>query len=376
MAVMQPASAAGANEPAQSEAPSVSSTSTPAPAPQGLGDILTAAVTDRNQGVLEKPSAAPSLAAGKSTDHFKSNRSKAATEAGARKQRFKSLGFTYTAATSSITVTSWSTSGNTALADFSERTELTLKSDSTGTSSVPSTYTAKETAQFVSDGAGGWTLDQITAANGQVLPMAVVDISDTNPSSSPAAPEKTPGLSSHRAVPGKPGRATDAKSGVSPMINGYDYQAMANYALQWWNGRNGNYPSYDDDCTNFISQSMEAGGWGETTGWYQADTSWWHQWNWNASYPWEGAQNFANFAIGSGRAYYLNYLNDMGVADIEQVNWTGAGNVNHTMIVTYWAYGSQANDIRVTYHTNDSINISIWDLYSAYPNAWWYALRT
>ena len=49
-------------------------------------------------------------------------------------------------------------------------------------------------------------------------------------------------------------------------------------------------------------------------------------------------------------------------------------NVTHSTIVTY-KYG---NDIRVTYHTTDTLNRSIWDIYydANHRNWRYYALRT
>ena len=41
----------------------------------------------------------------------------------------------------------------------------------------------------------------------------------------------------------------------------YDPQAAANYADTWWNGRNPAYYDYGyNDCANFVSQCLIAGG--------------------------------------------------------------------------------------------------------------------
>jgi len=159
-------------------------------------------------------------------------------------------------------------------------------------------------------------------------------------------------------------------------VPGSNYTAMMNYAKCWWNKRNFSYPSYGSDCTNFVSQAMEAGGWTNVGGWYQSNSVWWHNWNWNASWTWAGAQKFANFAYHSGRIYWLSYLSDMGPADIMQIAEDAPNNQNvtHSTFVTY-KYG---NDIRVTYHTTDTLNRSIWDIYydANHRNWRYYALRT
>lgn len=75
----------------------------------------------------------------------------------------------------------------------------------------------------------------------------------------------------------------------------------------------------------------------------------------NASWPWSGAQNFANFAYGAGRTSYLPYLSWMGPADIMQIAEEAPNNQNvtHTTIVTYVT----GSDIRVSYHTTDTRNL-------------------
>jgi hypothetical protein len=54
-----------------------------------------------------------------------------------------------------------------------------------------------------------------------------------------------------------PGTA-EAGGPVSALVN---YEAMVSYAYQYWNNYNGAFRPYDNDCTNFISQAMQAGGW-------------------------------------------------------------------------------------------------------------------
>ena len=59
---------------------------------------------------------------------------------------------------------------------------------------------------------------------------------------------------------------TTASFNTNLTMNGYNYQAMMDYAYNWAYGRNSAYPNYGNDCTNFVSQAMEAGGWAETGG--------------------------------------------------------------------------------------------------------------
>ncbi|MFE4194736.1 amidase domain-containing protein [Paenarthrobacter sp. NPDC056912] len=110
---------------------------------------------------------------------------------------------------------------------------------------------------------------------------------------------------------------------MSTFAAGYDYGAMTSYARSWAYGRNPIFRQFGNDCQNFVSQSLHAGGWVEQPGWYLSDAGWWYSGP-NQSRPWVNAQR----------------------------------------------------DIRVSYHTNDTLNRSIWNLHSSFPYAAWYALRT
>lgn len=49
--------------------------------------------------------------------------------------------------------------------------------------------------------------------------------------------------------------------------SGYDREAAVDYALNHYNSPSTNYPNYTNyggDCTNFVSQCLEAGGWSQT----------------------------------------------------------------------------------------------------------------
>jgi hypothetical protein len=164
---------------------------------------------------------------------------------------------------------------------------------------------------------------------------------------------------------------------------GYDYNAMIYYAVGHYLIYNPNYKAYPQDCTNFVSQSLAQGGWGmyDYGAGYQSDDQWYY-YPWVATRSWTYAPSFYNFAVlFSGRTYELAYLNDMGPADVMQADWHPSDNngIDHTMMVTSWSAGGGPagyNDIRVTYHTTDTLNKSIWTLYSQNPGATWYALRT
>ena len=151
----------------------------------------------------------------------------------------------------------------------------------------------------------------------------------------------------------------------------YNYSAMANYATKYWKDYNTAYRRMSNDCTNFISQAMRAGGWGMVTGWYQSNNVWWYN-SLNQSWTWGGAENWYWFATGSGRTSTLGNVWYTGLADVLQIDFDRNNNINHTMIVTYVTSSQRY----LTYHTTDTLNRSLSSILSAYPSAWYYAHRT
>ncbi|WP_415854609.1 hypothetical protein [Sinomonas sp. G460-2] len=144
--------------------------------PAGVEAILGHAVSDRTQAALETPTAAPTLSDDSTTDQFKANWARAVARIQASKKGFKGQGFTYIKADSEVAVKSWTTSGDTAQAHFTETTTLYLASAANGPSDVPTKYVAKETATFKRAGQG-WVLDRVTSDEGQHgLSMTEVDI--------------------------------------------------------------------------------------------------------------------------------------------------------------------------------------------------------
>lgn len=41
----------------------------------------------------------------------------------------------------------------------------------------------------------------------------------------------------------------------------FNHTKARDYALKYWKNYNSKYRKFDNDCTNFISQAMDAGGW-------------------------------------------------------------------------------------------------------------------
>ncbi|MFT8318786.1 MAG: amidase domain-containing protein [Sporolactobacillus sp.] len=115
----------------------------------------------------------------------------------------------------------------------------------------------------------------------------------------------------------------------------YDRLGAVRYADLWWNRRNPAFPVVENDCTNFISQCLYAGGipmWGmpvRNRGWWQQQTNW--------SFSWTVANSLRWYLSSSG--------NIIGTAEVEQADqlvpgdvicydFEGDGNWNHNTMVT------------------------------------------
>ena len=221
---------------------------------------------------------------------------------------------------------------------------------------------------FVRD-SRGWVLRDVRLVDaGGIAPVNEVVDSAGAASAIAAPPSATP---SSTASPMGMGSVTGNEKGAAvSAAASYNYPAMANYATTYWKNYNGAYRRMTQDCTNFISQAMYAGGWAMKSGWYQSNSSWWYN-SLNQSYPWGGAENWYWFATGQGRTYILSNVWSMGLADVLQLDFDRDNIIDHTMLVT--VSGSQKY---LTYHTTDTLNRSLSSIIASYPSAWYYAHRT
>ncbi|GAB3053370.1 hypothetical protein GCM10027053_12250 [Intrasporangium mesophilum] len=123
----------------------------------------------------------------------------------------------------------------------------------------------------------------------------------------------------------------------------YNYTAMVNYAKYWGVPTRYNpiYPIYPEDCTNFVSQALYAGGWAMVrSDFWPANRS--DPYNWfcdgkdstSASYSWTGANNLKNFMINSGRVRWLSSIWSLGNGDCLGYDWTNDHSVDHWAMCT------------------------------------------
>lgn len=191
-------------------------------------------------------------------------------------------------------------------------------------------------------------------------------------------------------------------SPVSPQASSYDTDAVVAYARAWWDKTNNDdYPYYaeyngqstsrndyndlDDglggqsnprrawnDCTNFVSQCLLAGGvptikeglilpYRDSGNWFYDDDK--------PSHTWGGAPNF--YEHWKNRVGVANSSGKLGVGDAVSLDFDGDGDINHTVIIV--SSGSKDSSKLLSAHTVDRYRTSYtngsrknWSLQSLY----------
>ncbi|ESU34120.1 hypothetical protein G3A_02670 [Bacillus sp. 17376] len=174
----------------------------------------------------------------------------------------------------------------------------------------------------------------------------------------PASPND-PSTSENEEVSG------DVVSIATVYSNGYDNIKARDYAYKWWDGRN---PAYDyyaykegcsiydkscwsqwNDCANFVSQALYAGGmkmrYGSS---YTSSASW--SYGVVPSYTWGGAHNF--YTHWKARAGVASSVSALQTGDAVNADYSGDGHIDHTALITKNT-GSYSSNKYLTQHTTD-----------------------
>lgn len=123
------------------------------------------------------------------------------------------------------------------------------------------------------------------------------------------------------------------RSNKIPFI--YDRMKAIQYAERWWDSRNPRYQSFKDNCTNYISQCLRAGGapmWGSPTrgkGFWNSGSTW--------SYSWAVANSLKLYLSNSKtglRARKVSSVTQLELGDIICYDFEGDGRYNHNTIIT------------------------------------------
>ncbi|WP_338931481.1 amidase domain-containing protein [Streptomyces netropsis] len=274
----------------------------------------------------------------------------------------------YTRAEVKVTPGAATRSGDTATLELTEDTRLLYPDVPKGAPEAEE-YSLAHTLTFTRTAAGGWQLasDKPDLGTGDVTTYAAApEEGRTEPDSQD---KDTPAVRASLARPAE----QSPKAAAS-----YNYRKMVAYANKYWKHPNDDYRTYGNDCTNFISQAMYAGGWKPVGGslldrrnnkkWFYGPQPW-------TSYTWAGAENWYFFAqVHSKRTKPLRNIWALGTADVLQADWGPRpnNNIDHSMIVT----ALTRTERYLTYHTGNTHNRKLSNLLAKRPDAWYYAHRT
>jgi len=286
-----------------------------------------------------------------------------------RKSRLAQLGEKYSAGSTTVTLDATEVHGRRAKVAVTETTALTYEKPKPGEPKTTG-FQAHHELTFKADRHGTWQLTGIQDTDDGVAVNQVAKPSVATPdTATDDNPPEAPRSSTQRWS--VPANAKNLTSGT------YDYKAMAAYAKKYWSNYNPDYPNYNGhgaggDCTNFVSQSLKAGGWKHVPG-YTYD---FHKWFGNAdiqSDSFVGVNEFSWFALSSKRVTPLPYVYQLDVGDVLQMDFNKDGSKDHSMIVTY---RSPQGVPYVSYHSTNTYNRSVASLIASYPTAAYYAYRT
>jgi hypothetical protein len=188
-------------------------------------------------------------------------------------------------------------------------------------------------------------------------------------------------------------RILEEEENVRRMRPGYTYSrsATASYARKHALSPNHAYITYSNDCTNFVSQALYAGGWSMIFGKdicseRKNDNVWWFKRNEckrrllpniHASHTWGAAENFRRFIAFSGRGSLTSNVMSLEIGDVLQMNFSGGETAGHTMIVTK----KSSTNIYLSYHTINKLDEPFYDegkksgISTRYPKARYFPWR-
>jgi hypothetical protein len=144
---------------------------------------------------------------------------------------------------------------------------------------------------------------------------------------------------------------------MSGFTGTYDRQKAVEYADQWWNSYNQAYRKFENDCTNYVSQVLLAGGiLMKRTG--KQDKGWWYQGlggpkdQW--SFSWSVAHSLYWYLEESkSRTFAIGVADprELELGDVICYDFDGDGRWQHTTVVT--AFDEQGEPL-VNAHTENS----------------------
>lgn len=141
-------------------------------------------------------------------------------------------------------------------------------------------------------------------------------------------------------------------------MDNYNREESVKYALKHWNNPNGNYKVYEDnDCTNFVSQCLKAGGCNNVYDTYP----WWYSKGTNSK-SWSVAhslywclKNRYHYKLSGLKGKEVDRIEELDLGDIIQYE-NDKGRIYHSAIITYKS--QDFKKILITQRTYNLNNVS------------------
>lgn len=254
--------------------------------------------------------------------------------------------------------------GDTARVTVQEQTRLVFAKRDSPDSADATRYRVPHVLEFQRHGAG-WVL----ASDALDVPADAPDpVPYVNPVKLQSATPRD--LASESPLPkdikpNYPG-ARPYSSAPPASINGgvpIDRQTAVQYARTFALNYNPAYERFGNDCTNFVSQVMRAGGWPDVGRPGPDGPDKWFQYNrFSNSRTWTIAHEFLYFGLVYSKRL-RNYAGETPqIADVIFADWENGvkdGHYDHVMVITENAPGNVGgwSKIKVTYHTANQDNI-------------------
>lgn len=170
-------------------------------------------------------------------------------------------------------------------------------------------------------------------------------------------PEKDAVEQARMLVPTKPENGND-RPVYQPRNSGINLTAARNYARKYAVNPNPKYGVektkifLDDDCTNFASQILLAGGVGMDT-YNDVHKGWWWKGKGNRSVSWINANTFKNYM---GSAYstrsWRSFVSNVRSGDFLVLDFGNDGSVDHIGFV----YSKRGGRLQIAQHTRNYLD--------------------
>ncbi|RQW21455.1 hypothetical protein EH196_06185 [Bacillus sp. C1-1] len=115
----------------------------------------------------------------------------------------------------------------------------------------------------------------------------------------------------------------------------YNRRNAVRYAEQWWNDYNPAFVRFEDNCTNFVSQCLYAGG-AQMTSKANKQRGWWYENEHKMSLSWSVAHSFRWYLSGATshlRGEEKKSARELIPGDVICYDFNGNGTWNHCAIV-------------------------------------------